>query len=217
MKRIGLLLAFVLTAALANAQVRFDIGLKGGLNFAKLDGHSTVTQDYGSRTGFHVGAYATLKITKFAIQPEIIFSRQGQSFAYNAQQNFNSNFDYINIPIIIKFYLAGGLNLQAGPQFGFLASAKGDVIKGTQQSSTVSTGQDIKNFVKASDLSLGLGFGWDLPLGINITGRYNMGLSDINKNTGQPAGTTVTSLGTVQARNQVIQISVGYRLFKIGK
>ncbi len=218
MKRTGLLLAIVFTAALANAQIRFDLGLKGGLNFAHINGHSTVTQDYGSRTGFHLGAYALIKILKIGIQPEIVFSRQGQSFSYSGQPNFNSNFDYVNIPIMIKWYLAAGFNLQAGPQFGFLTSAKGDIIKGSQSSTMVSTGQDIKDFVKASDVTIGFGFGWDLPLGVNITGRYNLGLSDINKYTGQsPPQGTVTSLGTVSAKNQVIQLSIGYRLFKLGK
>ena len=201
-------------AHLTSAQVQLAVGLKGGLNFAKLDGHSTVTQNYGSRTGYHLGAYAMLKISKFALQPEIIFSRQGQSFSYNSQ-SLSSNYDYINIPIMIKFYLAAGLNLQVGPQFGFLAGAKGDVINSSGPA--VSVDQDIRHFVKSSDLSLGFGFGWDLPLGINIGARYNLGLSDINKDTGKSNPPQTTSMGSVQAKNQVIQISIGYRLFKIGK
>jgi hypothetical protein len=204
-------------AGVASAQVQLAVGLKGGLNFASLNTNSSIKANYGNRTGYHGGAYVMFKFTKVAIQPEIIFSRQGQTFTFNSK-DYNSNYDYINIPIMVKFYLVGGLNLQAGPQFGFLASSKGAVINNFNSSNaSVSTGQDLKNFMKSSDVSIGVGFGWDLPLGLNVGARYNIGVSDINKYSGNqaPPG-QVSSLGTSQAKNQVIQVSVGYRLFKIG-
>ena len=205
------ILAGVVTVA--SAQVRFDVGLKGGLNFAKINGNSSVTANYGARTGYHGGAYAMIKIAKFAIQPEVIFSKQGQTFDYS-RQNYNTVFSYVNIPIMLKLYLAAGFNLQAGPQFGFLTKATGDVI---DSNGKPETGQDLKNLVKSSDVSIGFGFGWDLPLGISIGARYNLELSDINKITGQQAPSQVSSMGTISARNQVIQLSIGYRLFKLGK
>ena len=204
-------------SGVASGQVQLAIGLKGGLNFASLNTNSSIKSNYGNRTGYHGGAYVMFKFTKVAIQPEIIFSRQGQTFTFNSK-DYNSNYDYVNIPIMIKFYLAAGFNLQAGPQFGFLASSKGAVINNFNSSNpSVSTGQDLKNFMKSSDVSIGVGFGWDLPLGLNVGARYNIGLSDINKYTGNQAPPNqVSSLGTSQAKNQVIQVSVGYRLFKIG-
>ncbi len=208
----------MLLSGMAFGQVRFDLGLKGGLNFASVSNASSsnsIAQAYGNRTGYHFGAYAMFKITKFAIQPEIVFSRQGQSYSTPSFSNLKSNFDYINIPIIIKFYLAGGLNLQAGPQFGFLASSSGDVINTANNKVTT---QSLTSLVKSSDVSLAVGAGWDLPFGLNLTARYNIGLSDINKLTGTNTVPTITSsLGTTQAKNQVLQISLGYRLFKFGK
>ncbi len=213
MKRIGILVAaLALCVVAANAQVQLAVGIKGGPNFASLSTSSTLSKNYSNRTGFHAGAYVMLKFAKIGIQPEIIFSKQGQSFQFNSQ-NYNSNYDYINVPIMVKLYLAGGLNLQAGPQFGFLASSKGAVIDAV---GNVSTGQDLKNLVKSSDVSVGVGLGWDLPFGLNITGRYNIGVSDINKYTGKPLPVQSSSFGSQQAKNQVIQISIGYRLFKIG-
>ncbi len=206
----------VLVSGVAVGQVRFDLGIKGGLNFASINTSGTAAANYSNRTGYHAGIYAMLKVTKFAIQPEVIFSRQSQSYAFPSTSNFTSNFDYINIPVIIKFYLAAGLNLQAGPQFGFLSNQTGSLT--ALASSGSPTTVQIKDLVKTSDVSLALGLGWDLPFGLNLTARYNLGLSDINKYTGGqiPSGLT-SSLGTQQAKNQVIQISVGYRLFKLGK
>jgi hypothetical protein len=195
------------------AQVRFDLGLKGGLNFANVSASSSIAKNYDGRTGYHLGAYAMLKITKFAIQPEIIFSRQGQTFSTPALNNLDASFDYINIPIMIKFYLVAGLNIQAGPQFGFLSSAKGDVV---EAANAVAKGQDLTGFVKESDVSLGVGAGWDFPFGLNITARYNIGLSDVNKFTNSSI-IPGNSLGNSEAKNQVFQFSLGYRLIKFGK
>lgn len=211
---------FVVSCAFAfsisQAQVRFDLGLKGGLNFANINTSSSVASNYSNRTGYHFGAYAMVKITKFAIQPEIIFSRQGQTYSYPTTSSFTANYDYVNIPIMIKFYLAAGLNLQAGPQFGFLANQSSSFTALNTSNNQV-TSQQIKDFVKSSDVSLGLGLGWDFPFGLNFTARYNMGLSDLNKQSGVNSPLIQSSLGTKEAKNQVFQVSVGYRLFKLGK
>jgi hypothetical protein len=210
-----LVFLFAVGLNLAQAQVRFDLGVKGGLNFASLSSVSTAASTtYNNRTGYHFGAYALIKITKIGIQPELLFSRQGQNFTLGSQ-DYSSSFDYIAIPVMIKFYVAGGLNLQAGPQFGFLSSAKGDLIN-IASKNVSATDQDLSTFVKSSDVSLAVGAGWDLPFGLNITARYNIGLSDVNKYTGSNQS-IVSSLGTQEAKNQVVQLSIGYRLFKLGK
>jgi hypothetical protein len=133
-----------------------------------------------------------LSFTKIGIQPELLFSQQGTKVKLDGS-DFESNFSYINIPIVLKLYTVGGLNLQAGPQFGFLSSADWH-------------GEDVKDFLKGSDFSLALGVGWDLPFGLTIDARYNLGLSDINDS---PAYDEI--------KNKVWQVSLGYRLFKVGK
>ena len=216
MKKLKILLLTVFAVVAIQSvygQAQIAIGLKGGLNFASMTGSTSLSSAYSNRTGYHYGAYVLFKFTKIGLQPEILFSKQGQKFTVNSQ-NYESNFDYISIPVMLKLYLAGGLNLQAGPQFSFLASAKGDVIN--TSTNGVSTGQDLKNFANSTDVSIALGAGWDLPFGLNIAARYNIGISDVNKQTGTVNPALVSSMGTTQSKNQVIQVSVGYRLFKLG-
>jgi hypothetical protein len=218
-----LLVSFFLISQYSFAQIKLDLGLKGGINLASLDNvSSSFKTTYSNRTGYHYGVYAKIKILKFAIQPEVIFSRQGQNFYFpNSTQKLSSSFDYINIPVILKLYVASGLNLQVGPQFGFLSSAKGDLVNIVNGSippnPTITTASDLSAFVNSSDISLVLGAGWDLPIGLNFSARYNLGLSDINEKSGTIATDRISSLGTTTAKNQVIQISIGYRLFKIGR
>ena len=216
MKKISiLLLTIVSVMALqsANAQVQIGIGLKGGLNFASLNGVTSPSAAFSNSTGYHAGAYFLFKFTKIGIQPEIIFSKQGHSFTTGGK-SYTDNIDYINIPVMLKLYLAGGFNLQAGPQFGFVSKATGNVINGA---GTITTGQDIKSFLQTTDVSVGVGLGWDFPFGLNVGARYNIGVADINKYTGGTIpGGVATSLGTSSAKNQVFQLSLGYRLFKLG-
>ncbi len=190
---------FIITGILAIAmvsaysQAKFELGLKGGLNLANL---STDAQgSYDSRTGYHIGAYSLIKVASIGIQPELLFSAQGTEFS-DVSAEWSQDMKYFLVPVMVKFYLPLGLNLQAGPQFGILTDAKID--DGT-------TTEDIKNQFKDSDVSAVLGAGWDLPFGLNIAARYLIGINDISISEDN------------DSKNRVFQVSVGFRLFKVGK
>lgn len=217
MKRISILIltiSVVLASQSVFAQAQIGIGLKGGWNYAALTGINSVSTATKNKSGYHFGAYMLIKLTKIGIQPEVILSKQGESYSFNGS-DYGSNVDYINIPIILKLYLVEGFNLQVGPQFGFVTSATGSVVN--QATGAITTGQDIKSLLNTTDFSIGIGAGVDLPFGLNFTARYNMGISDINKYTGGTVPNGIaTSMGTQESKNQVFQFSLGYRLFKLG-
>lgn len=197
MKKLAVTLFFVAVSAYTFAQ-EFAIGIKGGPNFANIDTEASLADNYDSRTGFHLGAFVQFRGERVGIQPEILFSQQGSTLKYSGQPDIKSNFSYMNIPVVLKLYTIAGINLQVGPQIGFLTTAEVD-------------DEDVKDELKKTDFSLALGVGWDLPFGLTVDGRYNWGLSDINDSVGQGSG---ASVGTI--KNQVWQISVGYKLFKGG-
>lgn len=186
------------------SQAQFAVGIKAGPNFAKINTEESAGVNYKNRTGFHGGAFALIKLTKIGIQPEVIFSQQGSKVKIDGT-DFDANVSYINIPIIVKLYTVAGINLQAGPQFGFLSSAKGPVVDAV--SGDLKEG-DIKDAMKGSDISLALGAGWDLPFGLTVDARYNLGLSKIYDKS--------PDTESEDAKNQVFQFSLGYKLFKFG-
>lgn len=198
---------FVMIAALVMvstgvfAQAQLAIGIKGGPNFAKLDG-TDASGTYKSRTGWHGGAFALFKFSKIGVQPEVLFSQQGSKIKVN-QNDLEQNYSYVNVPIIVKLYTVAGINLQVGPQFGFVTKAERDEV----DINGIKTTQDVKDRLKGSDVSLALGAGWDLPFGLTLDARYNLGLSKIDDN--DPSSQDV--------KNQVWQISLGYKLIKLGK
>ena len=199
MKKVQCLIVVFLLVGFSVRAQEVSIGVKGGLNLAKLD-----VNDAGSsiknKTGFHGGAFVLFKLSKLAIQPEIIFSQQGTEFEFSGQ-DLEANFNYVNIPVLLKFYLVAGLNLQVGPQFGFLTSTGGNTVDdvGRVISNT-------KGLYKDSDFSIGLGAGWDLPFRLTLDVRYNLGVKEIEDQAAQSA-----------IKNQVWQLSVGYKLFRFGK
>ena len=195
-------LVLMLISVSSYGQAQFALGIKVGPNFANIDTKSSVGANYSNRTGFHGGAFALFKLTKIGIQPEIIFSQQGSTIEINGK-DFEENFSYVNIPVILKFYLVAGLNLQAGPQFGFLTKAEGIEF---DAGGDPTDGHNVKDQFKGSDISVGLGAGWDLPFGLTIDARYNLGISEINDSAGSEA-----------VKNQVFQLSLGYKFIKIGK
>lgn len=197
----------IIAAQQTYAQVGLAVGIKAGPNFASINTKTTATENYKNRTGFHGGAFVLIKATKIGIQPEVIFSQQGSKVEINSQ-NFESNFSYVNIPVIIKLYTVAGINLQAGPQFGFVTSAETPIQDQLNPGSYKV--EDVKDKMNSSDITAAVGLGWDLPFGLTIDARYNLGLSKIYKD-------APPTQQTKDAKNQVIQVSLGYKLFKVGK
>lgn len=176
-----ILSAFVLCFALGSYQSKaqeIDLGIKAGANFANLSDASHVS----NKTGLVVGAFVGLKFNKIAIQPELLYSQQGADADFG-----NFDLDYINVPIMFKYYLIGNfLNIQAGPQFGF-------VVNDNLPSSS-DIGEQIKT--KDFDFSGAVGLGLDLPLGLRVSARYNFGLTDVMENG--------------SGKNSVFTVAVGY-------
>jgi hypothetical protein len=128
-----------------------------------------------------------------------LYSAQGASqkssfdeFEFEA----NINLDYLNLPLMAKYYVAEGFSLEAGPQVGFLMSAKAKVSGGGE-----SEEEDIKDSVKGINFGVNFGVGYKLDSGLNFGARYNLGLSNDNDDSEFPDDTY---------KNSVIQLSVGY-------
>lgn len=178
MKKILLLAVFtVLGFANVNAQ-EIKFGAKAGLNFSTVNGSNTNNIDYV--TSYHVGVVSEIPISdKFSFQPEIMYSRQGYSF-----NNDVVAMKYLNIPLMGKYYIAKGLSLEAGPQIGFLLSAKNEGVKVTNSFTTF-------------DFGANFGVGYKLENGLNFGARYNLGITKVDTDN----------------RNGVFQVSVGYFFF----
>jgi hypothetical protein len=185
MKKCVFALFAMAVAATASAQLP-KIGIKGGLNIANI---STNSGNVSSRLSGHGGLLVHAHLAPaFALQPEVIYSSQGTKQSFEGE-TVNWNLDYLNVPIMLQYMFRNGFRVEAGPQVGLLLSAK---IKDP-------SGQtDIKQNLKQADFALGFGLNYLSTAGFGIGGRYNLGLSNINKNAAAPI------------KNRVAQISLFY-------
>ncbi|NRT15298.1 opacity protein-like surface antigen [Flavobacterium sp. 28A] len=146
----------------AHAQLA-KIGIKGGLNYANINGSEIQTD---AITSYHVGLVAELKLTeKFAVQPELLYSTQGATYK-NALTEFKNELGYLAIPVLAKVYLNKTISLELGPQASFLLSEKNDF--------------DIKDS-NTFDFSVNAGLGVKITENFFLQGRYNLGLTDVSK------------------------------------
>ena len=195
MKKITLLLVTVFSIGFVNAQNKEDMsfGVKGGLNISSITNTDKDGVNSKSLIGFHVGFFSEFMISdKFAIQPELLYSAQGVKLEDGGDRG-DLKLDYINIPVMAKYYVANTFSLEFGPQIGFLVSAKA-------KSGGVT--EDIKNRVKSTDVSLGFGGTYYFAEKFMFGARYNLGLTRIQKD---------LSPGESESKNSVFQISLGYK------
>lgn len=163
-----------------------DLGLKAGANFSNFS--DTKDADMSSKTGFQFGAFAAIRLGNIGIQPELLYSQQGAKF-----DREKIDLNYVNVPVVLKYYIINGLNLQVGPQFGFIVDDNVGKVFG-----------EIDESVKANDFYLSglVGVGLDLPFGIRLDGRYNFGIDKALKSN--------SALGDPSVKNSVFTLAVGY-------
>lgn len=166
MKKI--LLSLFLVAGLSmNSQVTFKPGLRGGLNL------TSITQSRGDfKPTFYAGGFGEIKLTKrYALQPEIIYSRQGSNDITTEYYDYNSGFNvreqkdvelnYISLATVNKFYIVDGFHALVGPTLDFLIS-----------DNLVYHDSDV-------DLGITLGFGYTMPSGLTFEARFKKGIVDV--------------------------------------
>ncbi len=187
-----LALASVIAAsAQKNGNKPVEFGLKAGVNFSNIrESGGGVSVSYSSLTNFVGGATALYNISNsFGIQGELLYTGSGAKA--NGDKIVMS---YLSIPVLAKYKVTNsGLGIFAGPQIGFLLSAKDKPSSGSSV--------DVKNSFKSSDFSGILGADYSFKGGFKVDARYQIGLSDISAS---GAGNSST------VKNTGFQITVGY-------
>ena len=193
MKKI-LLLAAALTVSAAAYSQNIQWGAKAGLNMSSISN----TDDADPKISFHAGVFADVQINDFlSFQPELLYSRQGDVFKDGSDYKVWSQYNYVNVPLVVKLYVTEKLSVNIGPQFGFVIDAWSRVkFDGSTDSEKIDS--DAYN---SFDASAAMGLTYNMCQNIDVYARYNLGLTDMAKD--NPSND--------KFKNNVIQIGVGYR------
>jgi hypothetical protein len=200
-KQILLIFIFFLIAEEGLSQItrRTGFGLRAGINAATINtnGNTDFSFNFGPMGGIYTrfGLFQNL-----TIQPELLYSQQGGEFNVtngNVQQTtISDRLHYLNLPILLQFWLNDNLNVHVGPYGGVLLDVNSDG----------------RNNINANyerwDYGGTVGLEYEFNFGFNFGARYNRGFSDIagvNHNVG-----TNGPVANGNNTNQFFQLYIGW-------
>lgn len=225
----------LISSTIGFSQIR--LGAKAGLNVASLTGEFPAYLNSKSKIGFHAGLTAEIpfKVSKFSLLGELLVSTQGviterTNDAFDTsignvheEQKQNLKLTNINLPVLLRYRVIKKLSIEAGPQFGYIVSAKTKIEYTNsafpQQNETIDldnikggtfvsggTTYSYKSTINRFDLGLNIGATYDITNAFYVQTRYNFGLTDVDKRS-----TNGSSINSWKLKNSVFQLSAGYR------
>lgn len=195
MKRLLSLVAMALFALSSIQAQSFRFGATGGLLNTNADinisvlGFNVANIDAINKTGFYVGVISDIGVSEsFHIQPELTYGSAG-------------DLAFVYLPIMAKYYVFKGLNIQVGPQISF--SSNLNEIKKTIQDieGVLGTNGNIDDVLKSTAIELGFGAGYDITNNITVQARYAFALTDRYDG---PLG------GALDVKNSTLNVGLAY-------
>lgn len=215
MKKIPFILFIcMLLSAASRAQLssfNLDAGIKLGVNLNKVEGEYW---DNGYKANLMGGIYIALNTNRWGVQVEPLFTQStfstGKGFndlykdfyqtGKDSVVNGTFRVNYYNIPILLNLKMFNRVWIQLGPQFsGTLSVNDPDNLM-----------TDAEAFLKNSMLSLVGGLWIKLPAHLTLSGRYVMGVNNLNSQSNY----IQHSRNVKDNWNQrLLQIGIGYTFF----
>ena len=201
MRKIILAAAAMFMATGAFAQIEW--GVKVGANASSLTNsdflESSSTFDSKMKFSVYAGIFAEFRINDYlGIQPELLYSRQGVRYddkIAGVKVKGWHRLNYLNLPVLAKIYVLENLSIDLGPQFGYLLNYNGELkVDGDKI-----IDDDSKDGLKEFDVSFAMGATFKITENLDLSARYNLGLTKVNDGDGD------------KMKNGVIQLGLGMR------
>ncbi|MDF9798007.1 hypothetical protein OKW21_003270 [Catalinimonas alkaloidigena] len=167
------------------------VGLRAGANlnswtndfpYVELNRQRIYPDAWEATTGFHLGIYFNVRLAElFALEPAIMFSQKGTGTSLDlggssfAKGTIVSN--YIDIPILMRLYVAEGFNLFLGPQLSYQL---GSTYSLSIDNELLIDDEDTSNDISELDAGLVLGLGYEFEEGFNINLSGEFGLLSVD-------------------------------------
>ncbi|MFD2033638.1 porin family protein [Belliella marina] len=188
---------FILVFLLANSlQAQdFSIGPKFGVSQSTIKVNGDGYQSGEDRLGYHIGAFVRMGGASIFVQPEFLYTNTG-GFIIDENNNatVETNFNRLDIPLMVGFKFVRFFRIQAGPIASILLdqSFGDDPIAATQNID-----------YKSSTIGYQAGIGLDIG-NLILDAKYESSLGKI--------ANSVAGFQTDQRQNQLV-LSAGFRLF----
>ena len=196
MKKMMMIAAMMVATVAAKAQFEpgtFTLQPKVGVTLA------TISSDVSKfKFGMAAGIEGQYQLNNwFGLSAAVMYSQQG---AKAKNYDVKVNTEYINIPVMAKFYVTKGLSLNVGLQPGFMTKAK---AKGDGR--TI----DVKSNCNKVDFSIPMSIAYEFENGLSFEARYATGLTNVGKDAFDSTSSSWDK--TFQNKNEVFMLTVGYK------
>ena len=197
MKKMMMIAAMMVATIAAKAQFEpgtFSLQPKVGFNLSEIS-----AKDSKFKAGLVAGLEGQYQINnRFALSAGLLYTQEGTKIK---DSELKFNLEYLNIPVMAKFYVAKGLSLNAGLQLGFMTKGK---LKGNGYN------DDIKSICNKADFSIPLSIAYEFTNGLSFEARYTGGLTNVIKEeTIKAAG--MSYKWEKDNKNEVFMLTVGYK------
>lgn len=165
-----MLLSLLTLLLIHNSYAQVQWGVKGGLQVADLK--FKVPDNNKTRAGIYAGGLLQFGLSdKIVLQPELLYAVKGYRFDATAFHGKGVvSFNYITLPLMAGYRATGRLTVMAGPEAGYLISARSKFDKKTV---------DISNNYENLDLGINLGLAYQLNVNLGIDLRYSHGVKPL--------------------------------------
>lgn len=196
MKKMMMIVAMMVATVAAKAQFEpgtFTLQPKVGVTLATIS-----SDDSKFKFGMAAGIEGQYQLNNwFGLSAAVMYSQQGAK-AKNYDVKLNT--EYINIPVMAKFYVTKGLSLNVGLQPGFMTKAK---AKG--EGRTI----DVKSNCNKVDFSIPMSIAYEFENGLSFEARYATGLTNVGKDAFDSTSSSWDK--AYQNKNEVFMLTVGYK------
>ena len=185
MKKYLLSVAILIVASMS-AKAQFSLGVKGGVDFSKIDADNF---SESTKTGYQIGAFARLGGATY-LEPELYLASSGGDVS-SVQGAADIKFTTLNVPLLLahRFGTAGAnLHIMAGPVYSYIMS------QNKSFSQNFSAAYNDFGTYNNSTIGYQAGAGVDF-LGFTGDLRYEGGLSKLNSSYGQRANIWSVTIG----------------------
>ncbi|HJC16734.1 porin family protein [uncultured Alistipes sp.] len=188
----SLLLVAALTASAQRSPIRVEWGLMGGVNVPDFTTSMSKTE-IKNKLGWQAGIMTAVNFGAVAIEPQILYVRQGMRVRTEGEAEVNIKSNSIDVPVLASLRLLRPLRIYVGPVFTVLNDCK-------QKS-----GGDLLDFGRVRpSVSYTVGAGITLLRHLYIDLRYN-GQFSSKKDVPLPNDRMMDKL-----RSYSVALSVGY-------
>ena len=119
----SLLLVAALTASAQRSPIRVEWGIMGGVNVPEFTTNMSKTE-IRNKLGWQAGIMTAVNFGAVAIEPQILYVRQGMRIRTEGEAEVNVKSNSIDVPVLASLRLLRPVRIFAGPVFTVLNDCK---------------------------------------------------------------------------------------------